>query len=92
MRLKCGGPLIALAVWFAACVGVVAAEMNGDGKAAVFAEQFGGPEAVENRLSTDAERKISIFELDFLKPYFEFKKRVKAETGLSFGADYSTVA
>ena len=33
-----------------------------------------------------------MFELEFTNPYFEFKDRLKSDTGPNFGPDYTTVA
>jgi porin len=50
-----------------------------------------GPDQVDNQLQSDARPKESLLQLGFLDSYFEFKDRLKEETGLGFGVDYSTV-
>ena len=50
-----------------------------------------GPDQVDNQLETDAQPKEALLRLGFLDPYFEFKDRLKENTGLGFGIDYSTV-
>ena len=52
---------------------------------------MGGPNQVDNLLQDDARPKKPLISLAFLKPYFDFKERVKEKTGLSFAVDYSTV-
>jgi porin len=52
---------------------------------------FGGPDAVSNTLATDREQVDAFFRLDALTPYFEFKDRLAADNGLSFGLDYTGV-
>ena len=39
-----------------------------------------------------AGQKTLLFELEFTNPYFEFKDRLKSDTGPNFGPDYTTVA
>ncbi|MGB5634166.1 MAG: carbohydrate porin [Waterburya sp.] len=51
---------------------------------------FGGPDAVPNRLESD-QQKDALFELEFLKPYHEWKERIAEDSGFSFGLDYYPV-
>ena len=41
---------------------------------------FGGPDQVERRLEKDEEPKTSFFELEFMRPYFDFKSDLKDVT------------
>ena len=50
---------------------------------------FAGPDQVERQLQDDNEQKESFFELDFLKPYFDFKKNLKENSGFNYGLDYT---
>ena len=50
---------------------------------------FAGPDQVERQLQKDNETKESFFELDFLKPYFDFKKNLKEKSGFNYGLDYT---
>lgn len=50
---------------------------------------FGGPDQVERRLEKDEEPKASFFELEFMQPYFDFKRNLKEKSGFDFGIDYS---
>ncbi len=52
---------------------------------------FGGPDAVPNRIESDYQERNSLFELEFFKPYHEWKERVAEETGFSFALDYYPV-
>ena len=52
---------------------------------------LGSPDQVDNQLATDAAPKQGLVRLGFLDPYFAFKERLKENTGLGFGVDYSTV-
>ena len=52
---------------------------------------FGGPDQVENQLKSDNKKKEPFFEFGFAQPYFDFKDSLTANTGLSFGLDYSAV-
>jgi len=50
---------------------------------------FAGPDQVDRQLEADNEPKVSFFELDFIQPYFDFKKNLKENTGFSYGLDYT---
>jgi len=50
-----------------------------------------GPDQVDNLLQQDALPVEPLIEFVFLKPYFDFKARVREKTGLSFSIDYTTV-
>lgn len=52
--------------------------------------KLGSVDQVDNRIAFDDVVKQPVFELDFLSPYFDFKKNVKEKTGLSFALDYSS--
>lgn len=52
---------------------------------------FGGPDAVPNRIESDYQERDALFELEFLKPYHEWKERIAEETGFSFALDYYPV-
>jgi porin len=53
--------------------------------------RFGGPDQVENQLEEDAAPKEPLVQFDFLKPYLDFKARLKESSGFSFGVDYTAV-
>ncbi len=53
--------------------------------------RFGGPDQVENQPEEDAASKEPLVQFDFLKPYLDFKKRLKERSGFSFGVDYTAV-
>ncbi len=53
--------------------------------------RFGGPDQVENQLEEDAASKEPLVQFDFLKPYLDFKERLKESLGFSFGVDYTAV-
>ena len=53
--------------------------------------KMGSVDQVDNRIAFDDVVKQPVFELSFLNPYFDFKKKVKEKTGLSFAVDYSSV-
>jgi len=50
---------------------------------------FAGPDQVERLLDDDNEDKESFFELGFIQPYFDFKKKLKERTGFGYGLDYT---
>jgi porin len=54
--------------------------------------RFGGPDAVENQLEADEEEKASLFDLDWLRRYREWKAGIREKTGIHFGGDYSAQA
>jgi len=51
--------------------------------------RFGGPNAVDNQLETDAAPVKPLSEIDAFRGYFEWQARMKEEHGFSFGMDYS---
>ena len=53
--------------------------------------RFVGPDAVDNQLESDSEAKKTVVRRTFLKPYFDWKSRLKEQRGLAFGVDYSAV-
>jgi porin len=53
--------------------------------------RLGGPDAVENQMESDRAEKDKLYELEFLKPYYDWKDRLKNETGFTFGLDYTSV-
>ena len=52
---------------------------------------FGGPDAVENQIDSDNAPVKSLFDLDMLRPWFEFKERLAEDSGFTFGVDYTAV-
>ncbi len=52
--------------------------------------RLGGADQTENRIDLDNLIKQPVFELPFLQPYFDFKDSLSAQTGLSFGVDYTS--
>ena len=54
--------------------------------------EFGGPEGVSQTLKRDDEKRESTFQFDtlqrVLKPYFDWKRRIKAEHGVSLGLQF----
>lgn len=52
---------------------------------------FAGPDQVERQLQKDEEKKASLFDLGFMKPYFDFKAKLKENSGFDIGIDYSSV-
>ncbi len=55
------------------------------------AENFGGPDAVENTLADDAASRPSFVEESLLQPWFDWKQGLQEDTGFSFGLDYSSL-
>jgi len=52
---------------------------------------FGGPNATENIIEEDAAEKGGFFEKRISQPWFDWKKKIRDEHGLSLGVDYSAV-
>ena len=52
---------------------------------------FGGPDAVENLIEDDARKTGALIDKRIIEPWFEWKKSVQEEHGLSLGIDYSAV-
>jgi porin len=53
---------------------------------------FGGPDAVENQIADDAKPISALVKERMLDPWFEWKKGLQEDTGISFGIDYSSLA
>ena len=53
---------------------------------------FGGPDSVPNRIESDRLERGTLFELDFLNPYYAWKDRLKEDYGFTFGAAYVPLA
>jgi len=52
---------------------------------------FGGPDAVENVIADDAEKKGGLVKERITQPWFDWKKQLKQDHGLDLGIDYSGV-
>jgi porin len=50
---------------------------------------FGGPDAVENQIADDARPISALVEERVLDPWFEWKRGLQEDTGISLGLDYS---
>lgn len=57
----------------------------------VQAENFGGPDAVENVIQDDSAPVKAFFEERLLQPWFEWKKGLEEDYGFSFGLDYTSL-
>ncbi len=51
--------------------------------------RFGGPDQVDNQMAEDETSISRVIQKRLLGPYFEWKKRLKENRGLSFSVDYS---
>jgi hypothetical protein len=56
--------------------------------AIVNAQNFGGPDAVENRIADDAQPKQAFIQDRVLQPWFDWKQNVQEDHGFSIGLDY----
>jgi porin len=52
---------------------------------------FGGPNATENILKEDAEKKRGFITERITQPWFDWKKKIQQKYGLALGFDYSSV-
>jgi porin len=53
---------------------------------------LGGPQSVENEIESNrATRALELYEIPFLKSYFNRKDELAGKYGLSFGSDYTAV-
>ena len=52
--------------------------------------RLGGPDAVENQIDSDEDDSIPLIPLDLLDDYQAWKGRIREQTGIRFGGDYST--
>ena len=58
---------------------------------AAYAQNFGGPDAVDNTIADGAASRRSSVEDSLLDPWFEWKQGLQEERGFSFGLDYSSL-
>ena len=49
---------------------------------------FGGPDQVQNRIEADRVERDTLFELEFMKPYYEWKDRIQEKYGYAYALDY----
>ena len=54
--------------------------------------KLGSPDQVDNRMAFDRLVQQPVFALTFLDPYFDFKEKLKENTGLGFAVDYTALA
>ncbi len=64
-----------------------AQDLNSEGQP----RAFGGPDAVQNRIESDSVSTDAPLKLDFLKPWYQWKDKLKEEHGLAFGVEYNSV-
>jgi porin len=50
--------------------------------------QFGSPDSVPKRIEADRVERDTLFELEFMKPYYEWKDRVQEKYGYTYALDY----
>jgi porin len=53
---------------------------------------FGGPDTVPKRIESDRAVKDTLFDLEFMQPYYEWKDQLLEKYGYAFALDYYTVA
>lgn len=56
-----------------------------------YAENFGGPDAVENQIAEDAKPRSALVDGRASQSWFDWKSSLQEDHGLSFGVDYTTV-
>ena len=49
---------------------------------------FGGPDTVPNRIESERVDKDTLFEFEFMKPYYEWKDRILEKYGYTYALDY----
>ena len=52
---------------------------------------FGGPNATENVIADDAQEKGALVKIRIAQPWFDWKRKIQDEYGISLGVDYSGV-
>ena len=53
--------------------------------------KFGGPDAVQSRIESDRVEKDTLYDLEFLKPYYEWKDHIQEKYGYTFQMAYIPV-
>ena len=56
-----------------------------------YAENFGGPDAVENQIAEDAKPRSALVDGRASQSWFDWKSSLQEDHGFSFGVDYTTV-
>jgi porin len=64
-------------------------DTEGDSIEPVITRTLGGPDQVENRLHIDSNQVTPMFPSNFAPGYFNWKDRIKEESGVAIGGDYS---
>ncbi|MGD8370930.1 MAG: carbohydrate porin [Syntrophobacterales bacterium] len=49
---------------------------------------FGGPDQVQNRIEADRVEEDTLYEFEFMKPYYEWKDRIQEKYGYAYALDY----
>lgn len=71
----------------AVCPELAAAESSGE---RTQSPSLGGPQSVENQIESDRAKR-QLYEIPFLKPYYDWKDELAEKYGFSFGVDYTAV-
>jgi porin len=50
--------------------------------------KFGGPDTVPNRIEGELDDKDTLYEFEFLKPYYDWKDRILEKYGYAYALDY----
>jgi porin len=50
--------------------------------------KFGGPDTVPNRIEAERVDKDTLYEFEFMKPYYEWKDRILEKYGYAYALDY----
>ena len=50
--------------------------------------RFGGPDTVPNRLEADRVEEDTLYEFEFMKPYYEWKEQIQEKYGYAYALDY----
>jgi porin len=64
-------------------------DTEGESIEPVITRTLGGPDQVENRLHIDSNQVTPMFPSNFAQGYFNWKDRIKEESGVGIGGDYS---
>jgi porin len=52
---------------------------------------FGGPDSTPNRIESDRAARGTLYEFEFMKPYYDWKDSLQQDHGFTFGAEYNSV-
>ena len=83
-----GSYILFLATLFLICLAIPGSVHSSEPSNTQEAKSLQGPSNVQNRILLDRLSEEALFELDFMKPYHEWKDKILEEYGYTYALDY----